>query len=268
MEPNPTRRRNRGFTLWELIAVIAVMFIGAAIFWPVFSRGTPQPRKSTCQNNLKQIALGFKQYINDFNERYPLVVVTDAATTAGVPPYGWADSLQPYLRNTQVYQCPSDNSDSISATDTTDTPNFCDYWYNANFVVRSKNKAGAVIFTGVSENYLGSSSQTVIAGDGGNTTGVPTGNTTGVPTGNARYNQCGDGSSLSGRNQVCAPQKPGVATYPAAQIHLKGANFAFADGHVKWLRGTNASQSAQVRNNRATQASIGGAVTFSLLNIP
>ena len=78
MEPNPTRRRNRGFTLWELIAVIAVMFIGAAIFWPVFSRGTPQPRKSTCQNNLKQIALGFKQYINDFNERYPLVVVTRA----------------------------------------------------------------------------------------------------------------------------------------------------------------------------------------------
>ena len=48
--------------------------------------------------------------------------------------------------------------------------------------------------------------------------------------------------------------------------HLEGANYAFVDGHVKWLRGNNASQSASVLGRAVTQTNIGGRVTFSLLN--
>ncbi len=248
-------RRARGFTLWEIIAVVAVIVIGTTLLFPFLARLTDRGNhKSSCQNNLKQISIGFKQYINDFSERFPLVVVTDAATTTGLPPYGWADALQPYLKNDQVFQCPDDSNQAATYSN----PGYSDYWYNANFVLRMKNKQGATIFTGANESVLGGSSQTVIAGDGGNTTETP--------TGTSRYNQCGDGSSLSGRNQICAPQPTGLATYPAAQLHLEGANFAFADGHVKWYRGKNASQCAQVMGNRATQASIGGNATFSLLS--
>src|SRR3990170_5499085 len=61
----------RGFTLIELLVVIAIIAILAAILFPVFARARENARRSSCQSNEKQIALGFKQYIQDNNEKYP-----------------------------------------------------------------------------------------------------------------------------------------------------------------------------------------------------
>lgn len=246
-------RRALGFTLLELMVVVVVLLIIAAIVWPVFVRSREPHPRNNCQNNLNQIAIAFKQYINDYNERYPLVVVTDSTADKGIPAYGWADALQPYLKSDQVFQCPLDSTEAAPYS----KPGYSDYFYNANFIVRSANKKGATIFTGANEEILGGSSQTILAGDGGNTTNTP--------TGSARYNLCGDGSSLSGRNQICAPQPSGLATLPAAQIQLEGANYAFADGHVKWYKGDSPTSCPQIMSSRATQANIGGNATFSLL---
>jgi len=271
----------RGFTLIELLVVIAIIAILAAILFPVFARARENARKSSCQNNLKQLALGFKQYLNDFDERYPIVAVSNTASTTYAPPYGWADSLQPYIRNTQVYQCPSDTAE---ASDNSGDQGFSDYWYNKNFV-RSIQRGSATIQSGANESMLGSSAQTILAGDGGNLQGEN--------TGSARYAICGLATEANsdtgvGQNGVsplggvtiadnsqCAAIFPTTATatippavYPSAQIHLDGSNFAFADGHVKWLRGNNPVQSAAVVDNTARQRDIGGKVTFSLLNKP
>jgi len=275
----------RGFTLIELLVVIAIIAILAAILFPVFARARENARKSSCQNNLKQLALGFKQYINDFDERYPLIAVTTGSNT-GVPPYGWADALQPYIKNTQVYQCPSDTAEG---QDNPTVTGYTDYWYNANFV-RKVPRGTSTITSGANESMLGSSAQTLIAGDGGTTTGGD--------TGSARYAICGDtgttAPSATGQPvaaaltwpdngattvDACTSTAPSGttqttnATYPAAQIHLDGANFAYSDGHVKWLRGNNPTQSAQVLDRTQTQGSIGitansGKATFSLLNLP
>lgn len=282
-------RRNdvkRGFTLIELLVVIAIIAILAAILFPVFARARENARKSSCQNNLKQLALGFKQYINDFDERYPLVAVT-AGSATGVPPYGWADALQPYIKNTQVYQCPSDTAEGA---DDPRVEGYTDYWYNKNFV-RWIPRSGAYIVTGANESMLGSSAQTIIAGDGGSTTGTATGSaryavcglvgdlsnpTIGQPTSTATtINDNGTGSTAGADG--CGAQPTGTtqvapASYPSAQIHLDGANFAYSDGHVKWLRGNNASQSAQVLDRTQTQLSVAitansGKATFSLLNV-
>ena len=239
--------KRRAFTLLELLVVVGVLAIIAAILFPVFARKRGG-HSARCQNNLKQIALGFKQYINDFDEHYPLFMVTNSK------PYGWADALQPYIKNTQVYQCPDESNEG---DDNPTKANFCDYWYNANFMVFYKGK-----WTGAPESILGSSSQTVIAGDGGNTTGTP--------TGDARYNVCGDGTSLSKFGERCKPSPSIYATYPAAQLYLDGANFAFADGHVKWFKGSSPTQSANVLHNGMTQKTIAqkqnaGKSTFSLL---
>ncbi len=245
--------QRRAFSLLEMLVVVGVLAVIAAILFPIYAR-RENVHGPTCQNNMKQMALGFKQYINDFDEHYPVFRVT-SGSSKGVPPYGWADALQPYIKNTQVYQCPVDVN---GGDDDPTKPGYSDYWYNANFMVFYKGK-----WTGADEDMLGSSSQTVIAGDGGNTTGTP--------TGDARYNQCGDGTSLSQFGQRCAPSPAGVATYPAAQIHLDGANFAFADGHVKWLRSNNPTQSANMLSNGLTQKTIeqtpnAGKRTFSLLS--
>ena len=251
--------KRRAFTLVELLVVIAVLAILAVILFPLFARPRCELVRSPCQNNLKQIALGFKQYGNDFNNRYPLVTVTSGSSN-GVPPYGWADALQPYIRNTQVYQCPSD---TYEGNDDPTKIGYTDYWYNANFVIRIVTRKGTVIWTGANEPMLGSVAQTIIAGDGGNSAGKP--------TGDARYNICGDGTSLTRSNQVCATSPIGLASFPSAQIHLEGANFAYADGHVKWLRGNNPTQSAAVLSNGMTRKTIAeanhsGKATFSLLN--
>ena len=232
--------QRRAFTLVELLVVVGVLAIIAAILFPVFARRSEGHRPNGCQNNLKQVALGFKQYVNDFDERFPIFQATATTGTTYTPPYGWADALQPYIRNTQVYQCPSDN---FEGTDNSGEKGFSDYWYNANFMVFYKGQ-----WTGAPESMLGSVSQTVIAGDGGNADGKA--------TGDARYNLCGDGTSLSRFGQRCTPAPVGFATFPAAQLHLDGANFAYADGHVKWLRGNNPTQSAGLLSNGMTQATI------------
>lgn len=240
-------RHNHGFTIWEFLAVVAVFFIGVMLFFPTHPHSRESARKASCQNNLKQIALAFKQYQKDFDERYPLVF------GSGESPQGWAGDLQPYIQFPAVWQCPSDtNSTATSPTQSGHT----DYWYNANFARRIV-RGGTTIIKSPDPSGLGGWSQIILVGDGGNDDG--SGGHDGT------YNQCGDGSSLNGRNQVCLPAKLFTATYPAAGIHLTGANFAFADGHVKWIRGKNASQSAQIMSNRATQSNIGHKYTFSRL---
>src|SRR3954471_18682394 len=100
---NPTQRlQTKGFTLIELLVVIAIIALLAAILFPVFGRARENARRSSCQSNLKQIALGIKQYVQDYDERYPLEQAGGANRT------GWAIQVQPYLKSSQIFQCPSE----------------------------------------------------------------------------------------------------------------------------------------------------------------
>jgi len=96
--------RRRGFTLIELLVVIAIIAILAAILFPVFAKAREKARQSSCSSNLKQIALGFRQYIQDYDEKGPL-----ADDWNQNPGTNWPSGIAPYLKNTQIFQCPSDN---------------------------------------------------------------------------------------------------------------------------------------------------------------
>ena len=99
--------KKKGFTLIELLVVIAIIAILAAILFPVFARARENARRASCQSNLKQVALGFKQYIQDYDELYPRALATTANQTANP---SWALQLDPYLKSTQIFACPSDSS--------------------------------------------------------------------------------------------------------------------------------------------------------------
>jgi prepilin-type N-terminal cleavage/methylation domain-containing protein/prepilin-type processing-associated H-X9-DG protein len=98
--------RLKGFTLIELLVVIAIIAILAAILFPVFARARENARRASCQSNLKQIGLSLMQYSQDYDELY-----LNAGNDAGA--YIWPDLIQPYVKNDQIFNCPSKSSQEL-----------------------------------------------------------------------------------------------------------------------------------------------------------
>jgi len=103
--------RKAGFTLIELLVVIAIIAILASILFPAFARARENARRASCQSNEKQIGLGLFQYTQDYDEKLPCIEV---AVVSGTPDnrfvsdlVTWADVIQPYLKSTQLFVCPS-----------------------------------------------------------------------------------------------------------------------------------------------------------------
>jgi len=102
--PGVARRAKRSmrFTLIELLVTIAIIGILAAILMPVLRRAMEYAREAYCMNNLRQIALGYHQYMADFDTKTP------------IPGSGFfLDDLSlalPYVKMLDVFTCPSTGS--------------------------------------------------------------------------------------------------------------------------------------------------------------
>jgi len=238
----------RGFTLIELLVVIAIIAILASILFPVFARARENARRASCQSNIKQIALGMFMYNQDYDEKLPVIYTspsahssfTAAASTTAGRDVGWAEAMQPYLKSTQIFQCPSE-SGAPSATDLDSGNVYSDYWFNH-------------IADGKSDASFDSPAQTVLLGDGG--------------AGSSAYSSQGCTA-----NPCASPDASGQkATIPGggATRHLDGTNFAFADGHVKWLKGVGGTVTATkdlssvVMNGLTKIDDAGGNPTFAV----
>jgi prepilin-type N-terminal cleavage/methylation domain-containing protein/prepilin-type processing-associated H-X9-DG protein len=97
-------RRRSGFTLIELLVVIAIIAILAAILFPVFARAREKARQSSCQSNEKQLMLAYLAYIQDYDERTPNQWFFSSTAGTG---YMWVDAIMPYVKNLQLFDCPS-----------------------------------------------------------------------------------------------------------------------------------------------------------------
>ena len=209
-------RKISAFTLIELLVVIAIIAILAAILFPVFARARENARRSSCQSNLKQIALGFAQYKSDYDERFPINIVGNPAP--GV--FGWADAIQPYLKSSQIFQCPSEPTDSVGDPRIS---TYSDYTYNVGL---ARGNGGCVTagagcspanMIGVNDSQVEYPTLTLLTIER-------------ITPVNAQGADRGGGyiGSTGGRADTA-----GIAW----TRHLNGVNLSFADGHVKWFRG-------------------------------
>ena len=223
------------FTLIELLVVIAIIAILAAILFPVFARARENARRASCQSNLKQIALGIKQYIQDYDEKFPNQMVPGG--NSANPPVGWADTIQPYLKSLQIYQCPSDETPPPSNPASPGTAGYTDYFINA--ALGNTGSASSPIYNngGISEAAVENSSLTILSAD---TTSRNAAGTSINSASTARF-RC-NGNAARGSNSSSEYNAPSYGTAGVAYTgavypkHLGGANIAYVDGHVKWQK--------------------------------
>lgn len=98
--------RRAGFTLTELLLVIAIIAILAAILLPVFAQAREKARQASCLSNLKQIGLGLMMYAQDYDETYPMNLFL--GFQPGPCVYISQVAIMPYIKNMDVYKCASD----------------------------------------------------------------------------------------------------------------------------------------------------------------
>ncbi len=226
----PTRR---GFTLIELLVVIAIIAILAAILFPVFAKAREKARQISCLNNMKQLSLGFVQYMSDNDGVTPLASDGMGGNATATQGPGWMyytgfvnnpnntvfdptkGSLYGYVKSAAVYVCPdhslaAKNGPSSAIGDS----------YGSNGCI---NAASSTVEPrpGKSEAVFDNPSAIMLLGEeAGNVTSYDTGTT------NDAY--------------LYTPNT-GTASDKISTRHSGGSNVTYLDGHAKWAINPNAN---------------------------
>ncbi|HQK95552.1 MAG TPA: prepilin-type N-terminal cleavage/methylation domain-containing protein [Armatimonadota bacterium] len=208
--------RQRGFTLIELLVVIAIIAILAAILFPVFAKAREKARQASCASNVRQLALAWQMYAQDYDETACLSYYYSADFMVEyawdfIVDYGAGSAnlglLGSYTKNNQINQCPSFHAETWGRP-------YTGYAYNVSYI-------GGDPMSGIRPAPLSSiqsPSETVLFCDAAYW---------------STYNPVG----VAATNYLRAPQDP-FYSWIGPNVHFRHngtANVAFCDGHAKAL---------------------------------
>lgn len=95
----------------ELLVVIGIIAVLAALLFPAFARARGAARKTACASNLRQIGAALSMYADDHDGLSPRTTTWHRwdgdGSDGDEPGPGWEEQLAPYVKNTQLYHCPA-----------------------------------------------------------------------------------------------------------------------------------------------------------------
>jgi len=113
--------KRRAFTLLEIVVVIGIIALLAAILFPIFSRVREKGRSASCSENLHQIGLAVAVYAQDYDGKFPLggdPIDLNSNAWDGADGGKWTPIVQtlkplpivmsPYVKESGTWRCPSD----------------------------------------------------------------------------------------------------------------------------------------------------------------
>jgi prepilin-type N-terminal cleavage/methylation domain-containing protein/prepilin-type processing-associated H-X9-DG protein len=214
--------RRRGFTLIELLVVIAVIAILAALLLPALSAAKQRAWTTSCNSNLHQIGLAMRMFADENGGLYPESGgdIYWGAIDSGTQKASWSEQIIAYAGNTNVFHCPG----NVQLPDDLQGPfnyfNGC----NAAYVTTggfASVKSAAIVFP----------SAFVLGGDTAGTKNNGAG---------LQFDPLDADKDDYSQNCVGGAADADVTEY--WQIHSKGQNVMFADGHSKWYKGYKANE--------------------------
>jgi prepilin-type N-terminal cleavage/methylation domain-containing protein/prepilin-type processing-associated H-X9-DG protein len=198
--------RRRGFTLVELLVVIAVIAILAATLFPVITAAKENAKRTSCQSNLKQLTLGMILYVDSYH-RYPAQpddAVNNWRELTAKP--NWARAVESYVKNAHIPKCPNATKNSACRAG-------CPMRVDSLSYPLSYFGNGRVFRDALADGSIARPTRTILfqcCGQAWNICWL-------APTWNAEYSVW---ESYTDKSWCC---------------HKGGTNLAFADGHICWM---------------------------------
>jgi prepilin-type N-terminal cleavage/methylation domain-containing protein/prepilin-type processing-associated H-X9-DG protein len=225
-----------GFTLVELLVVVAILAILAALIFPAFSAARERARVATCQSNLKQLSYGFHLYLDSWDDTYP-VPYTDTNLQSGILYHKplWKSRIFPYIKTAGIFGCPSNNAtDRIYSVIGSSEDDYIEREFSFSYAMNDNafqaNLIGDEIFNGPkTSSDIKNQSNLILLSEtqgGSSITGVRDLMWSGNP-----YNP--DDSSLQSVREQMPPYGNDVFVHYPDDGRT---NWLFCDGHVKMLR--------------------------------
>jgi prepilin-type processing-associated H-X9-DG protein len=190
----------------------------------VFAKAREKARQTTCSSNLKQIALGWVQYSQDYDE-----MVIPYRINGNVY-WTWSGILKNgYVKSDGVFHCPDVNVSTVA--------NPMTYTYNWGIAGGTiPNNMSVIVSPAVAPIFIDAyGTQNAAGANAVDDTGA--------------YYFSVTNATVTGSTPICArAYMPTNATngilnaisdngdFPNCGDHSGGTNYAFADGHVKWLQ--------------------------------